>query len=390
MKPLFVVVGNAPYRSTILTSKQMVTAQIAKRYPTLYVEPPPLTLDPLVKPAERGRYFDFRHGVRQAGAGEPFVVCPPPLRQGMDTRWAWLDRFNQRRLGRFIRRQLARFDYDRLVLISFVYNAALIADELRPDLFVYYCIDLMSEIRIPYSKPATIDCIERETIRRADLVFAISQPLVERVRPLNARVVYAPHGVQYDLFAQAVQPGPLPADLAAIAPPRVGFVGVLAHWLDYDLLIELARLRRHRQFVFVGPVGPHVDPAPLAAEPNVHLLGERERERVVDYLRGCDVCLVPFLVNDLTVNSNPLKVYDYLAAGRPVVSTPLPEVGRFSPPVRLAADALGFAEAIDDLLRTWSDAERQSAMALAATLSWDKRVDDVLAAVFARLEETIP
>ena len=100
MKPLFVVVGNAPYRSTILTSKQMVTAQIAKRHPTLYVEPPPLTLDPLVKPAERGRYFDFRHGVRRTGEGEPFVVCPPPFRQAMDTRWAWLDRFNQRQIGR--------------------------------------------------------------------------------------------------------------------------------------------------------------------------------------------------------------------------------------------------------------------------------------------------
>lgn len=385
MKTLFVIVGNAPYRTTILTSKQMVTAQIARRHPTLYVEPPPLTLDPLVKPDERGRYFTYRRGIQHAGEGEPFVVCPPPFRQAMDTRWAWLDRFNQRRLGRFIRRQLAGFDYDKLVLISFVYNAAQIADEVRPDLFVYYCIDLMAEIRIPYSKSATIDRVERETIRRADLIFAISRRLAERLRPLNRHVVYAPHGVQYDLFAQAAQPGALPDDLAAIAPPRIGFVGVLAHWLDYELLIALARLQRERQFVFIGPVGPHVDPAPLAAEPNVHLLGERRREQVVDYLRGCDVCLVPFLVNDLTINSNPLKVYDYLAAGRPVVSTPLPEVEHFSPPVRLADDARGFAAAIDELLASRTPVERARAMKIAASISWDKRVDDVLAAVFARL-----
>jgi hypothetical protein len=232
-------------------------------------------------------------------------------------------------------------------------------------LFVYYCIDLMSEIRIPYSKPATIDCIERETIRRADLVFAISQPLVERVRPLNARVSMRRTACS-TICSRRPSARPLPADLAAIAPPRVGFVGVLAHWLDYDLLIELARLRRHRQFVFVGPVGPHVDPAPLAAEPNVHLLASANVNvgRLPARLRRLPGA-VP--VNDLTVNSNPLKVYDYLAAGRPVVSTPLPEVGRF---IRRCAwpPMPGFRRGHRRLLRTWSDAERQSAMALAATL----------------------
>jgi hypothetical protein len=131
MKPLFVVVGNAPYRSTILTTSRWSLRRSPNAIDAVR-RAAAADADPLVKPAERGRYFDFRHGVRQAGAGEPFVVCPPPLRQAMDTRWAWLDRFNQRRLGRFIRRQLARFDYDRLVLISFVYNAALIADSCGP------------------------------------------------------------------------------------------------------------------------------------------------------------------------------------------------------------------------------------------------------------------
>jgi hypothetical protein len=172
---LFVVLGNAPYRAVIRTSKQMVAAQIARRHPVLYVEPPPLTLDPLVKPAERGRYFDWRKGVQRLGAGEPLVVCPPPFRQALDTRWRFLDDWNQRRLGRFVEKTLAGFAYRKLVLISFVYNAAHVADIVRPDLFVYYCIDLFSEIRIPYANPRTVERIEDETIRRADVIFAISR-----------------------------------------------------------------------------------------------------------------------------------------------------------------------------------------------------------------------
>ncbi len=383
---LFVILGNAPYRSVIRTSKQMVTAQIARRHRVLYVEPPPLTLDPLVKPAERGRYFEWRQGVQDLGPGQPQILCPPPFRQAFDTRWQVLDRLNQKWLGRFIKKTLSSFSYDRLVLISFVYNAAGVADIVEPDLMVYYCIDLFSEIRIPYAKPRTVAAVEQDTLRRADLVFAISRPLADRLAVSHAHVHYAPHGVEYDLFARAAEPGPLPADLAAIPAPRIGFVGVLAHWLDYPLLIDLVRRRRDWQYCFVGPVGPHVNIAPLGAEPNVHLLGERPRTEVVDYLRGFAVCLVPFACNDLTIHSSPLKAYEYLAAGRPIVSTPLPEIERFAPPIRIARDAAGFADAIGQLLGGWSDTNVRRSMEIAADMSWPRRVEDTLQTIFRYLE----
>jgi glycosyltransferase involved in cell wall biosynthesis len=382
---LFVVLGNAPYRAVIRTSKQMVAAQIARRHPVLYVEPPPLTLDPLVKPAERGRYFDWRKGVQRLGAGEPLVVCPPPFRQALDTRWRFLDDWNQRRLGRFVEKTLAGFAYRKLVLISFVYNAAHVADIVRPDLFVYYCIDLFSEIRIPYANPRTVERIEDETIRRADVIFAISRALTERLTARHPHVHYAPHGVDYDLFARAAQAGDEPADLANIPRPRIGFVGVLAHWLDYSLLTALARNHREWRFCFVGPVGPHVEIEPLRAEPNIHLLGERTRDQVIDYLRGFDVCLVPFLRNELTIHANPLKVYEYLAAGRPVVSTPLPEIENFAPPVRIARDVAEFERAIAELLAQRDGDNTRRSMEIAAGLSWDKRVAETLQTIYDQL-----
>lgn len=384
-RPLFVVIGNSPYDAVIKTSKQMMTAQIARRHPTLYVEPPPLTLDPIVKPKERGRYFEFRKGIRQAQAGEPMVLCPPPFRQALDTRWRPVDALNQALLGRTIQKALRRLEFDRLVLISFVYNAARIAHALRPDLFVFYCIDLYSDLKIPYAKAATVRRIETKTLQRADLVFAVSRKLTERLQSLNADVVYAPHGVDYALFSKAAEPGELPQDLADIPGPRIGFVGSLAHWLDYDLLKNLAQLRPDWSFCFVGSPGPGVDVSALASEPNVHLLGQRNRAELAGYLRGFDAGLVPFALNDLTVNSNPLKALEYLAAGLPVVSTPLPEMERHAPPLRIASGAQGFAEALDELLAEWTDEDRAGAMRLARAQSWEARADDVLTTIADRM-----
>ncbi|MCL4235648.1 MAG: glycosyltransferase [Deltaproteobacteria bacterium] len=378
---LFVVLGNGYYRSPIKTSKQMVARSLTRAGDVLYVEPAPLTLDPVVKPAERSRYFEYRRGVQDLGTGEPKLLVPPPFRQAMDTRWEWLDLWNQRRLGRYVREAIRVFNYDRLVLISFVYNAAIIADELRPDVFAYYCVDIHSELRIPYAKAETVERVEAQTVARADLVFAISKPLAERLGVKHPRVIHAPHGVESALFARTAEAGPIHADLATIPTPRLGFVGVLAHWLDYELMTAIAKARPEWQLCLIGPLGPHVDVAPLREHNNIHLLGQRERAELPAFLRGFDVCLVPFLVNELTVNSSPLKAYEYVAAGRPVVSSRLPELADHAPPIRIADGLDGWITEIDRALRDWSNADAARSVALGATLSWDGRVDRVAARI---------
>ena len=383
----FVVIGNAPYHCVIKTSKQMVTEQIARRYPTLYVEPPPLTLDPIVKPDQTGRYLDYRKGIVHDGPDRPMVLCPPPFRQAMDTRWRPVDTVNQALLGRYIKKRLRELPFDRFVLISFVYNAAGIARILNPDLFVFYCIDLFSDLPIPYANPNTVRQIEARTVLHADLVFAISQKLQKRLVSINDNVVYAPHGVQYDLFSQADSPGALPDDLQSIPSPRIGFVGSLASWLDYELMLNLARSRRDWNLCLVGPVEHDVDLSALAAEPNVHLLGQRTRQQVVDYLRGFDVGLVPFLVNDLTVHSNPLKALEYMAAGLPVVSTPLPEMERLCPPVHIAQPGAEFLEAVEQALSSFTDEEKSASKQIARNHAWEARVDRVIETILENLPQ---
>ena len=375
-EPLYVVVANAPYDDPIATSKQHVAAAIARRFRTLYVEPPPLTIDPVAKPREFNRYLDFRKGIR-GGAERLRIVCPPPFRQALDTRFPAVDALNQALLGRFIARAVESIPHDSLTLISFVYNAAGVARRLRPDRFVYYCVDLMAELRIPYSKPETVRRIERETIDAADLVVAPSARLRDHLSRFTDRVQYLPHGVDFELFARATAPGDVPADLAAIPGPRIGFVGVLAHWIDVDLLIRVARTRRDWSLVLIGPVGPHADASPLAREPNVHLLGTRGRSVLPDYLRGMDAAVVPFLRNDLTDHANPLKALEYLAAGLPVVSTAVPEIVTLGNVVRIAESPDAFASALAEAIDDRDEGARSRAMDVARASDWSARVDSL-------------
>lgn len=375
---LFVIIGNAPYHATIQTSKQRVTAHMARRFPTLYLEPPPATLDPILKPKERGRYFDYKKGIRHDGPGEPFVVCPPPFRQFMDTRWRFIDAFNQRRLGRFLKAVITRFEYKRVVLISFVYNAGTIAHIVSPDLFAYYCVDLWIAAGIPFANPHTIDIIERDTIAAADIVFAVSQPLVDRITMFHHHVIYSPHGVDYDLFSQPVSVDRIPADIIKIPSPRIGYVGTLAHWIDYDLITNLAQTRRDLQFVLIGGVDAGERTQQLRTEPNVHLLGVRPLKVVPSYLAAFDVCFVPHFLNDRNRYSNSLKVLQFLAAGKPVVSTAMPETERYAPPVRIADSPTEFLAAIDYFLTHWSASDAEQTKQFAAANNWDRRVDNIV------------
>ena len=384
---LFVVIGNAPYHAVIKTSKQRVTAHLARRFPTLYIEPPPATLDPILKPGEQGRYFDYKKGVRREGPDEPFLVCPPPFRQFMDTRWQFVDSFNQRRLGRFIKRTLEQFEQKRVVLISFVLNAGTIARIVSPDLFAYYCVDLWTAAGIPFSDPRTIERIERDTIDAADLVFAVSQPLVDRIADFHNRVIYSPHGVDYELFSQPIASENIPADVAAIPQPRIGYVGTLAHWIDYDLIEQLAKSRRDLQFVLIGGVDAGERTQQLQTKPNVHLLGSRPLDAVPSYLAAFDVCFVPHFLNDRNRYSNSLKVLQFLAAGKPVVSTAMPETVRHAPPVRIADGADEFSVAIDDFLALWSKADTENGRRIAASNTWEHRVDAVIAQIEAALSD---
>jgi glycosyltransferase involved in cell wall biosynthesis len=210
---------------------------------------------------------------------------------------------------------------------------------------------------------------ERRILDKVRFVFATSEPLRDRLSRLHPDVHVLPNGADVEHFARG---GPPPADLAAIPRPHVGFAGSIQHWVDTDLIAAAARRRPEWSWVLVG--GVHADVAALDNLPNVHLLGEKPYEELPGYVRSFDACLVPFRAKPITHAADPIKVYEYLAAGKPVVSTPIPRVEALGDCVRIARDEAALVAEIGAAMAQDTDAARQARIAVARQHSWDARI----------------
>jgi glycosyltransferase involved in cell wall biosynthesis len=206
------------------------------------------------------------------------------------------------------------------------------------------------------------------------------------MRTLSDNVLYAPNVADTAAFATALHDGPLDPAIAALPRPRVVFTGaVVATKLDVSLLAAVARARPAYAFALVGPTGmgdPSTDVSALEAVPNIHLLGGRHRDELPAVLRGADAGIIPYASNQLTGSIFPMKVYEYLAAGLPVVASGLPAL-RDVEAVASAGDPEAFAVALDEALAADDDARRAARSAAAAAHSWDARLAEIGAAVAA-------
>lgn len=241
--------------------------------------------------------------------------------------------------------------------------------DLDASIKIYFCIDDYAEIQ-------GVDAdlvlpLEKETLTAVDAVVATAKSLVQNKRAPSNKGYYLPQGVNYEHFARE---RPMPADLAAIPGPRLGFAGQLALACDLDLLRAVALSHPHWSLVFVGPVS--IDTAPLQL-PNVHILGNRSYADLPAYVQGFDVGLIPYVLSPWTMAVDPLKTLEYLAAGIPVVSMPLPEVHKYSPPLYVADGHDATCAAIEAAL-----AEPESAVdmrrAVAREHTWERRANRLL------------
>ncbi len=242
----------------------------------------------------------------------------------------------------------------------------------RPLLTVYDCMDELANFKFapPELKPR-----EQELFGKADLVFTGGHTLYEAKRQQHADAHPFPSSIDKAHFGQARDPQLAePADQAGIPHPRIGFFGVVDERLDIALLGQLATNHPQWQFVIIGPV-VKIDAADLPQNANIHYLGGKDYQELPAYLKGWDVATLLFADNESTKFISPTKTPEYLAAGNPVVSTPIRDVVRPYGDlnlVQIAATAPDFGAAIARALTQREDADWQRRRdAYLATISWD-------------------
>jgi glycosyltransferase involved in cell wall biosynthesis len=377
-----VCVGFADWDTDLWTNQHHLMARLAAQNRVLFVESLGLRRPQLAARDLRRIVRRLRSGLQPPRARDGLHVLSPLVLPMHGNRYARA--LNARLLPALVKRATRRLGMSRPILWSYVPQAEILLETLDPSLVVYHCVDdIAAHERIDTD---SFRAAEARLAGRADLVLASAPELVRRMRRLSDNVMEAPNVADTDLFATALEPGEVDPALAALPRPRLLFTGAIsAIKLDIELLGELARARPDWTLALVGPVGlgdPHTDVSALAREPNVHLLGKRSYEQLPAVLRGADIGLIPYVRSELTDSIFPMKVYEYLAAGLPVIATPLPALAGLEE-VSSASDAASMIGLIESELAA-DDLERRAERSRKAHAhSWEQRLQDIAEAIGA-------
>jgi UDP-galactopyranose mutase len=275
---------------------------------------------------------------------------------------------------------LEQYESERYVAWYYTPMALAFSMHLSPVATIYDCMDELSAFA---GAPPALRELEAELFRRADVVFTGGQSLYESKSRQHRNVHAFPSSVDVPHFARAREIAEDPPDQAGIPHPRLGYAGVIDERIDRDLLAGLAAARPDWQIVMVGPV-VKIDPASLPSHPNIHYLGGKAYGDLPAYMSGWDVALMPFARNESTRFISPTKTPEYLAAGRPVVSTSIRDVVRPYGEmglVRIADEPQAFVAAAEASMAEDSTERLAKADDFLSRLSWDRTWADMAAQI---------
>lgn len=292
------------------------------------------------------------------GEGQPEVITPLVIPYHGP---GWVGRLNS-----LIIRSLAmhRGAYPPQIMIAACPGAADVMRHTPAALKVYYCADEYSAL--PGMEPAVVTELERRLLQSVDLVVASSRTLLEQKAKLHGNVRYLPHGVDYELFSRALETTERPDELKEIEQPIVGFIGMMDRYTDMELIESMVRAIPDADFVFIGP--SRVDRRPRGK--NVHYLGPRPHGELYRYLAHFSVGIVPYRPGPFAQHANPTKLREYLAAGVPVVCTPVPEAQGISAYVEFARSGKRFIEMVRRRVSPPTTEERKEVSRSVADQSW--------------------
>ena len=252
-------------------------------------------------------------------------------------------------------------------------------DLIAHEALVYDCVDRHSAYG-GLMNPALVDAMELELAAKTDMTFATAASLAERLKSAQPEAEFIPNGANFERFFEASKPQPVPEDLQSIPHPIFGFVGALQTCIEYGFVEAAAKARPDWQFVWIGNEKPGADLSALRAMGNVHFLGVKPNAELPKYLAQFDVCLNLFDAGPLSKDVSPLKFYEYLATGKPIVSTRQPDqVLQFSDIIHIADDAKRFEAACEAALEDTQPERTQLRIEAGRNSSWDARVGEMCA-----------
>jgi glycosyltransferase involved in cell wall biosynthesis len=364
-------------------SKKHIMQRLAKRNRILWVNSignrnPTASVYDLKRIVKKLR--DFAQGSKHVDEGiHVFSPIAIPFHGSAAARW-----INKRALRWSLQRACRKLGFRNPITWSFVPASAEVAGSLGESAVVYHCVDENSGFS--GTDKTAIRSLEQQLMEKSDCVFVSSDVLLQTKRQYNPNTFLVTHGVDVPHFRRACFTATtVPDDIRRLRKPVIGFFGLIADWVDLDLFRFLAQSRPQWTFVLIGKVV--TDIKAVERLPNVHFLGQKPYESLPSYAKGFDVALMPFVINELTLAANPLKLREYLAAGLPVVSSAIPEAAKLQKVLSIARNHDEFLSAIQHFVDCGITGPQLSISKQMECESWDAKVEE-LTRILAQLDRT--
>jgi glycosyltransferase involved in cell wall biosynthesis len=389
-----VCLSSQDWRTALLTNRQQIMLRAAQQgHRVLFVETGYFLgkhLWALLRRGERGslarRLFSTEEVVPGVLLRKALNVLP------WGSKYRLTNAVNSSVTARLLRRLAANLPQP-VVLWVYDPSAARMIGSSGEELAVYDCVDDYTEQTTSSRKRELVATCDRIAVLRSRLVFATSTTMYERQRRLNPSTHLVPNAGDYDHFAAAADREIAAPEVSDLPRPVLGFAGnFLASKVDFDLLEDVARALPQATLLLVGPATGETAPAleRLAQLPSVRWLGQKPYAELPRYVAAFDVGLIPYVSNAYTRSCFPLKLYEYLAAGKPVVASGLPELAGMEPDVALVDGPTTFVDAIQEAAARNGSPERLRRRQLASGNSWEARAGRLLELVHSELETRRP
>ena len=339
----------------------------------LYFDPAVTYIAPLKDKSAWKRLF------KHFGKGEKVkdnitVYATPPLLPFFNKNKT-IKKINQKRLARFVRKKMKKHGFENPVLWCYSPSSADAAPYIPHSALVYDCVDRHSAYK-GFIDEDTVNSLEKNLSEQANTVFATAVGLYDTLSTYNKHTHLLPNGVNFEHFNRAAnEKFEVPEDMKDIKHPIMGFIGMLQECIDYDKIEAIAKMRPDWSVVLVGKTLPGVNLDYLKQYENIHFLGMKKYDDIPAYIQNFDVCLNVFRDGNLSRDVSPLKFYEYLATGKPVVSTPQPEqVLDYADSVYIARGEEDFVAKCEEAMREPDEEKTKLRIEHARACSWDSRV----------------
>ncbi len=286
-----------------------------------------------------------------------------------------LEAFNYRVKSEILKFVMEKLEFKDPVVITYLPESVNYISEVSPKLICYECIDEWSGFTWSDKNIAEM---ETQLAQKSDLIFTSAERLYNKMKAINDNTYLLPNAVDFEHFNKAYKyRGGIPEVMHKIRKPIIGFVGAFYDWVDTDLIKFLANSRPEWSFIIIGPVYG-VNTKIYKQNANIVFLGIKGYRDLPGYLSCFDVCLIPFKINIVTESANPIKMWEYLATGKPIVSTAIPEVKKFEDIIYIGKDKYDFLNKVERALGEKDLDKIQKRILTAKQNDWNFRVEKII------------